>query len=224
MRMMFNFWTMTLANSRSQELCLFKSETRMKDTNILLFEYLRKRSVDSFGIEVQAQLSDYQTPSGLQQSSVCTKKFKQIHHESFEIILFGARTYLGEKLQVVFDHLVRTLSRNRVGCRTQIHTSSELSDKVFNKAGKVPSSIARISKECKFSNYTCFPLGEYLFGGFLMQHDQPLQSSHPCLFVFAQELDCEFVYSGLVVKWIIFFRKCWNCLKNTHANGGYASR
>jgi hypothetical protein len=73
--------------------------------HLFLFKNLGKRLVDTFCAEVEAQLSNYQTSTRLEQPSVCAKKIQQVDHKGFEIAVIRRGRDLGKKLQVVFDDL-----------------------------------------------------------------------------------------------------------------------
>ena len=72
-------------------------------SHLFLFEDFSECLVDAFCAEVEAQLSNYQTSTRLEQPSVCAEKIQQIDHKCFEIAVIGSRRDLGKKLQIVFD-------------------------------------------------------------------------------------------------------------------------
>jgi hypothetical protein len=58
-------------------------------THIILFQYFGDRPKDPFGIEVQAQLPDDQTPTGLEQTAIGTKQLQDIDHEAGKVGFLG---------------------------------------------------------------------------------------------------------------------------------------
>jgi hypothetical protein len=77
--------------------------TYKSQAHLFLFKNLGERLVDTFRGEVEAQLSNYQTSTRLEQPSVCAKQIQQVDHKGFEIAVIRRGRDLGKKLQVVFN-------------------------------------------------------------------------------------------------------------------------
>jgi hypothetical protein len=72
-------------------------------SHLFLLKDFSERLIYTLRAEVEAQLSDYQTSTRLEQSSVCAKKIQQVDHKCFEIAVVRRGRDLGKKLQIVFD-------------------------------------------------------------------------------------------------------------------------
>ena len=75
--------------------------------HLFSLKQLRKSPVYLFRVQVQAQLSNDQTPSGFQQPPVSAKEFQEIMHEDSEVTLFRTGGNLGNELEVVLYHFFR---------------------------------------------------------------------------------------------------------------------
>ena len=60
-------------------------------TDLLLLENFGKGAVYTLCVEIQAELSDDQAASFIEQLPVSTEELKEIHHERSKIILFRVR-------------------------------------------------------------------------------------------------------------------------------------
>ena len=88
---------------------------------------------------MEAELSYDQASAGFQETTVGAEKFQYIYHEAGKVRIFRRSRDLREKLEVMLDNLRRIRS-----FQVDEHTSSEGSDRVLSKAGKVPLSRDRI--------------------------------------------------------------------------------
>ena len=96
---------------------------------------------------MQAELSYDQASASFQQTTVGAEKFQYVYHKAGKIRIFGRSRDLRKKLEVMLDNLQRIRP-----FQVDDRTSSEGSDKVLSRAGKVPLSRDRICRTMSQKN------------------------------------------------------------------------